>query len=385
MKYIYSLIRFTKEIMKIVIFIISILFSGYFILGTIYSTLFIELRFKEQIISSMSNKELNFMLFGLLGILGILGFRKIAKPILSKGEIIIYLLSSYFLSYFIVKNFQFPSRLFIILIISIFAIIFFLLLQITDFFYSFNVLYLKELILKEKIKLGKNISQFIINFNNIFSILSKIIHRTIIEIIQGKRKNIISKELLIKEIYNFSRLVSSMAYPLIIFFSIIILIIGLSGLIILGVNQYLDFQNQLRRSFTITKILPKNTTQAENVSLKGYNFGWKLGDKDKLMSNDGQINDIKLWTNDEIRFAVPLHLKDGKNIIWLEKSESDSSNSAILKSNKVTLNIISRWEFYPSQINYENLFYPLQKENLIKRIKRFLFFKLKLGDIISLL
>ncbi len=377
MKYLKLLTQFIKEILKIIVFIISIIFSGYFILLTIYSTLFIDLKLKEQVITVISDKELSMILLGVLTLLGILGFKKITGSTLSKQDGVIYLLSSYFLSYFIVKNFLLSSKHSFLLTLFFSTILFFLLIRITDFFFNFDASFFRNIIVEEKIKLNQRLSKFASLFRSSF--------KTIIEIIQGKRKNIISKELLIKAIYNFSRLVSSMAYPLIIFFSIIILIIGLSGLIILGVNQYLDFQNQLRRSFTITKILPKNITQAENVSLKGYNFGWKLGDKDKLMSKDGEINDIKLWTNDEIKFNVPLHLKDGKNIIWLEKSESDSSNSAILKSNKVTLNIISRWEFYPSQINYENLFYPLQKENLIKRIKRFLFFKLKLGDIISFL
>jgi len=67
----------------------------------------------------------------------------------------------------------------------------------------------------------------------------------------------------------------------------------------------------------------------------------------------------------------------------LEKPENDSSHSAILKSNQVLLNIISRWEFYPSQINYDNSFYPIIKENILRKIKRFWFFKLKLGDLLS--
>ncbi len=365
MKYFYSLIRFTKEILKIVIFIICILFSGYFILGTILPTIFTETRFKEQIISSMSNRELSLLLFGILGVLGILGFKKITKPILSKGEIIIYLFSSYFLSYFIVKNFQFPGRLFIILILSISAILFFLLLQITDFFYSFNVLYLKELILKEKIKLSQSISKLVFNF------------------IQESKKITFNKESVIKIVAYSLRLIISMAFSLIIFLSVIILTIGLTGLIIFKVNQYFDYQNQLRRSFVITKIVPKNTTYAQEVVLQGYNFGWRLNNLSQLMTRDGAINDIKLWTNNEIRFIVPLHLLEGKGFIWLEKPENDSSHSAILKSNQVFLNIISRFEFYPSQLNYDDSFYPIIKESLLKRIKRFLFFKLKVGDILK--
>ena len=340
--------KYIHEILKVVIFIISILFSGYFILGTIYSTIFIELQFKEQITSSMTNYELMLMLFGILGILGVLGFRKIVKPVLSKGELIIYLFSSYFLSYFIVKNFQFSGRLFIILILFISAVLFFLLLQITDFFYNFNILYLKKLILKEKIKLNQNISKLVFNFNN------------------GLLK---SPKIIVKIIFS-----------LIVFSSVIILTIGLTGLIIFKINQYFDYQNQLRKSFVITKIVPKNTTYAQEVILQGYNFGWDLNNLSSLMTKDGAINDIKLWTDNEIRFIVPLHLKEGKSFIWLEKPENDSSHSAILKSNQVLLNIISRWEFYPSQINYDNSFYPIIKENILRKIKRFLFFKLKVGD-----
>jgi len=357
--------RYIHSILKIVILIISILFSGYFILGTILPTIFTETRFKEQIISSMTNHELMLLLFGILGILGVLGFKKITKPILSKGEIIIYLFSSYFLSYFIVKNFQFPGRLFVLLMLFISAIIFFLLLQITDFFYNFNVLYLKKLILEERIKLGKNISQFIFNF------------------IQESKKITFNKESVIKIIDYSLRLIISMAFSLIIFLSVIILTIGLTGLIIFKVNQYFDYQNQLRKSFIVTKIVPKNTTYAQEVVLQGYNFGWRLNNRSLLMTKDGAINDIKLWTDNEIRFIVPLHLIEGKSFIWLEKPENDSSHPAILKSNQVLLNIISRWEFYPSQINYDNSFYPIIKENILRKIKRFLFFKLKVGDLVS--
>ncbi len=387
MKYFYSLIRFTKEILKIVIFIISILFSGYFILGTILPTIFTETRFKEQIISSTSNHELILILFGILGILGVLGFRKIVKPVLSRSELIIYLFSSYFLSYFIIKNFQFPGRLFSILMLFTSIILFFLLVQITDFFYSFNVLYLKELVLKEIIKLSQSISKFVFNFNNIFLRLPK----TIMEVIQGSKKiipnkpqpNTPNKESIIKIIGYSLRLIISIAFSLTIFLSVIILIIGLTGLIIFKVNQYFDYQNQLRKNFVITKIIPKNTTYAQEVILQGYNFGWRLNNLSLLMTKDGAINDIKLWTDNEIRFIVPLHLKEGKGFIWLEKPENDSSHSAILKSNQVNLNIISRWEFYPSQINYDNSFFPIQRDNLIKKIKKFLFFKLKLGDLLS--
>lgn len=372
MKYIHS-------ILKIVIFIISILFSGYFILGTVYSTLFIELKFKEQIVSSMSNYELMLMLFGIIGTLGVLGFRKIVKQVLSKGELIIYLFSSYFLSYFIVKNFQFPGRLFTMILILIFAITFFLLLQVKDFFYNFEVVYWKELIVKERIRLRKNFSEFIYKFNYLFLESPK----TIAGIIKGMGKIIFNKESLIKIVTYSLRLIISIIFSLTIFLSVIILTIGLAGLIIFKINQYFEYQNQLKRKFVITKIIPKNTTYAQEVALQGYNFGWRLNKPSELMSKDGIINDIELWTDNEIRFIVPLHLKEGKSVIWLERPIDDSSNSAILKSNQVNLNIISRWEFYPSQEIYNKSFYPIQRENLIKRIKRFLFFKLKLGDLIS--
>ena len=73
MKYLKLLTQFIKEILKIIVFIISIIFSGYFILLTIYSTLFIDLKFKEQVITSMSDKELSMILLGVLTLLGILG------------------------------------------------------------------------------------------------------------------------------------------------------------------------------------------------------------------------------------------------------------------------------------------------------------------------
>ncbi len=381
MKYLNLLIKFTKEIFKIIIFIISILFSVYFILGTVYSTLFIELQFKEKIISSMLDREMIIILSAILVVSEVLGFKKAFKPILTKGEIVIYLFSSYFLSYFIVRNFQFSGKLFVIAILIMSASFFFLLLRLTDFFINFSILYLKGIILKEIIRLSKNIDNFIYYFNNIFFRSVK----ATIEIIQGRKKNIFNKKVIVRIIYNSLRLIISIIFSLIIFLSIIILTIGLSGWITFKINQYFDYKNKQRKSFIITKIVPKNTIKSEEVVLKGYHFGWNLNRQYKLISKEGQINDIKLWTDNEIKFTVPLHLKEGKNLIWLEKPESESSDSTILKSNKVSLNIISVWEFYPTQINFENLLYPIQGENFLKRIKKFIFFNLKLGDLINFL
>lgn len=337
MKYLNVFLKFGKEMLKIIVFVISLIFSFYYIFSTIYSTLFSDLFFyKEELLSNSSIQELSYILIPTIFIIWILNYKKTLKIIFSKEEKVILLFSSYFFSYFVLTSFGISGRLFVILIIFIIAFIYYLLIIINNFFYDFSLSYFKKLLRSEKNKLEKGLTK--ITYVNIA-----------------------------------------------MFISISLLMIGLTGFIIFKINSYLDYHNQLRRSFVITKIIPKNTTQAEGVILKGYKFGWKLNESYRIMSETGQINDIKLWTDTEIQFNVPLHIKDGKNIIWIERTVDDSSQSAKMTSNKIELNIISRWEFYPSQINYENPFYPLQKENLIRRIRRFLFFKLKLGDIMSLL
>src|SRR3989344_1185474 len=121
---------------------------------------------------------------------------------------------------------------------------------------------------------------------------------------------------------------------------------------------------------SILIIDPSTSTVAEKVILKGYNFGQRENVGDKLMSNYGKIDDIKLWINNQIEFVVPLHWKEGNVIIWIEKQKNDELSKLII-SNSVELSLVSRWNYYPTLEDKENDRYFLIR--LVKKFKRYFY------------
>lgn len=155
--------------------------------------------------------------------------------------------------------------------------------------------------------------------------------------------------------------------------SVIFLIIAasahmVSNIFISYINGKTSSEDTLKQTLYIKSIAPKNTTQAEKVSVEGYNFGWKTNDNYKVMNTYGEIPTSE-WTNEKIVFEIPLSIKNGVSDIWVQKPiENDNKNITI--SNKVKLNVISRFTFYPEAED------PLWKRGF-KKISRILFFNFK--------
>ena len=84
---------------------------------------------------------------------------------------------------------------------------------------------------------------------------------------------------------------------------------------------------------------------------------------------------VELWKENEITFTVPLHWKEGKTKIWIERMKGSIPSAPLLKSNDVELNIMNRWDFYPEQdeLDKKNLFTYFSRG--IKKIKRFILLK----------
>lgn len=123
---------------------------------------------------------------------------------------------------------------------------------------------------------------------------------------------------------------------------------------ILFVNTAINYLNGtaareslLRKTLYLKRVTPGTTTIAEHASLYGYNLGWKTDPRSKLISSDGEIPS-SIWTNEQIYFEIPLHVKEGVREIWVLKPKNeDDPNSAIIKSNKISIKIESRFKYNP--------------------------------------
>jgi len=149
--------------------------------------------------------------------------------------------------------------------------------------------------------------------------------------------------------------------------SILMLTYFIFILIFSAVICQLNRDIKFRGSLYIKDIHPKQAIYASLLEIRGYNFGWNPSNdrRYKLNSSYGEIftND---WTNESIKFAVPLHLKEGQVAVWLERL--DNNQNKILISNRVSFLLLDRREFYPQEGMNSSII-----ERGIKKIKRFLF------------
>lgn len=98
----------------------------------------------------------------------------------------------------------------------------------------------------------------------------------------------------------------------------------------------------LSRYPKITAHEPRIVYYGTKVVLTGRRFGWNGSLDANLKHSTGKIN-IDLWTDTEIVFSVPLHWKEGKIEIWIEKPiESENGKLKKVRSNKANLQLISR-------------------------------------------
>ena len=156
----------------------------------------------------------------------------------------------------------------------------------------------------------------------------------------------------------------TLTVTIIVFFSTVTL-----SLIFL-LQEYVQTQKRLKENLTIVEVIPGKTTLAELVKVKGYNFGWRLNKGDGLMSSYGPV-DVKEWTNEVIKFVVPLHWKEGKVNLWIVKYKTDNPPTEAKISNVVSLQIDSRWSYYPEQEELDSKSIQAYVSRAIKKIRRF--------------
>lgn len=109
------------------------------------------------------------------------------------------------------------------------------------------------------------------------------------------------------------------------------------------VKAYNNQQTILSRYPQIKNHEPKIVYYGTKVILTGRRFGWNEDGQARLIHNSEKIETTILWTDTKIIFTIPLHWKEGNVDIWLENFiESEGGKLIKIKSNKVTLQLISR-------------------------------------------
>lgn len=127
------------------------------------------------------------------------------------------------------------------------------------------------------------------------------------------------------------------------------LLLFICSSVIFVINYKNDkFEKWLRNQFYIVSVIPSNTMHAELVTITGYNFGWPRSDQRwRLRSTSGDLIP-QVWTDTEITFVVPLHLKEGQQYIWIQRpAKKDPLASESEESNHVPINVLSRFVYYP--------------------------------------
>ena len=282
---------------------------------------------------------------------------------LAKEEILIYVFTSIFLGHFFANSLT--DILNIYYVYLIFLSLFFLVIlpTLTELYRKGGIIFFEEFIsyftsyYDKKRDFDLNSTKLLTSYENIKRFGN------------NTSQNIAVFFKTFKNKIHWHRLSEAFFYVSLSFLSILIITL-ISGFLILKSYQFAKKQKQIKDSLSIIKIDPSTSTVEEKVILKGYNFGQRENVGDKLMSNYGKIDDIKLWINNQIEFVVPLHWKEGNVIIWIEKQKNDELSKLII-SNSVELSLVSRWNYYPTLEDKENDRYFLIR--LVKKFKRYFY------------
>lgn len=307
------------EIIRLIIFYFALIVSLYFIFLHILFFLFPEEQIITQAVNNFPEIKLIWPEVIFLSFIGwIITFKTkkltfVSPFSLKLDEQITYLITAFLFATFLKGSYLILAKLGNIFLVIIILVLFFVLPQIASFFLSFSLF------------------DFIDGVKRLF--------REVLILIKTQPAPHL------KPISRFlNRLPSIWSIFLILFsfFSFIIVTSFVFVIIIIVTTSYLDkkikSENKLKQSFYISQIKPKIITYATKVTIKGYSLGWNWNNKAKIQSDYGVIPK-DLWTDQKIVFITPLHLKEGRFKIWLERLEGDLSDK-IISSNKVELELV---------------------------------------------
>ncbi len=424
---------FFYEIVKFLCWFLPILFFSYLALSFFLYYLFPDfpVEFSEKTILSLDNFDLGLILL-MMFILTIVGIyfryreKKIEVKFLrfkSRDELIVALITSFFFSTFFIKNFL-ELENFENILILFFTLLFLVLLPNFVSFFSFLDLSFFKKIITAPAEIRLSLSEFrtlsnlikpnmkkvvlaimgisfflfiILYLVLIFKILSNFSKFDFIEIIlltvitcllvylisvfgltylSNIRKLITyfseKKEYLIRALELLWKLIKMSLVGVTIVSLFIIVVLSIVAFLTWQLNRYADYQRKLRENLTIMFVDQETTTLAQKVRLKGYNFGWRVNKKDRLMSSYGPVF-VDEWQEEELIFTIPLHWKEGTLYLWIERIKDDVPEKKLIKSNTVTLKILPRWDFFPTEEELRNKDLLSSLNRAIKKIRRTLF------------
>lgn len=380
---------FLIESFKLVTFILtSVLF-----LTTVFSYLqfyfFPDFIFFGQTILSATNKELSMLFAGAFFLLSIvIGYELKHKKItviklsdIPKEEFLIYIITSFLLAYFFTTSFLSSVKFNTVVLLTLF--LFLLLPYVIGFYTSYNFNYFTNLI--------KAIFYDLIVFLQINTVTTSEKYKSLVGLDTTSSKKAIVlirlwvvrilnalKSLFINALKSDKKKLARVVWPVFVrlvgFIAAVFFMFMIIFRVVNTVNEYLNYQKSLRDNLTIMKIHPTRTTLAERVIINGYNFGWKLIEQDRLISGYGPVI-VESWTDRQITFVVPLHWKEGFIELWVEKMKDTSKDARLLKSNKVKLQIMSRWYYYPKESDFRSNPFYTYWNRIVKKIRRELYLK----------
>lgn len=380
---------FFIESFKLVTFILTSVLFLTTVIAYLQFYFFPDFIFFGQTILSATNKELSLLFAGAFFLLSIvvayeLKHKKIAVIKLfdiPKEELLVYIITSFLLGYFLTTS-LFPVVNFNI-IASLTIFLFLLLPYVIEFFSSYSLGYFRDLL------------KGIISELLVFLPINKLTHRESYPSLTGFNITSTQKLMVIFRFWKslifdklkasfisalksdkkkLARVIWHMVIRLIGLFTAVSIMIMIIFGVVDSIKGYLNYQKSLRDNLTIMKIAPTKTTLAEKIIINGYNFGWKLINQDRLVSTYGPVI-VELWTDKQITFVVPLHWKEGFIELWVEKMKDTSKDARLLKSNKVKLQIMSRWYYYPKESDFRSNPFYTYWNRIVKKIRRELYLK----------
>lgn len=355
--------HFLLETIEFQLWIIPLSFFGYLVLT--YIVLFILRDWLPQLektnLFTLPNYTLGLIISSLFFIsfigclLRIMRKKQQFNFRIQKDEIIIFLSVALFFALFFTKSFL-PSLSFTLTLIFVMllTLILFILLPILIQFYSFiDLAYFKKVI-----------------FVQIPTLLS-----VSIPINLGSLRRVLTYRSILKQVIGYFLIIVFVVLTL-VFFSVIIFFVDFK------IFEYVRKQKYLRENLVITKVTPPKAAGGNQVTLLGYNFGWRKDLYSALKSDLGESREVLLWTDNKIIFILPLldeaEMASSINL-WIERiTLDDSLRKKKIESPKISLKLVSRWYFYPKQ---NELLSPLKYFYLsLKKIRRVLLLKEDLLD-----
>lgn len=170
-------------------------------------------------------------------------------------------------------------------------------------------------------------------------------------------------------VYIFTKKRSLLGYVIFYIKTIMVVIIFVIAIFLLKLAydkfqvEYKKYQ-RLQRNPVINKIEPYYVYKSTKVLMRGKLFGLKNNEKQRLMSDVGEI-EYQFWDDSKIVFVMPTEWSFGEHDIWIEKNIGWDGKRETAKSNVVKIKLLPiTGRFTPDDEKYFEQLKSLDKETL---------------------